>query len=422
MSGSSTLVRYIPAVAAIAVVAALVVRPTATVAAGDVSALYASVGTLITRYDVDASRAVLTPRGSIAVPAGVQYAWRHPSGRQLYVVWSDGAGGSHHGVSVFDIEAGTGALKPHGTPIPLKHRPIHVTTDRDGSYLLIAYNIPPAVTVHHLERDGSIGAEVLQSGALHFGIYLHQIRVEPSTGTILVVARGNYAEDAKTTDTGEVDVFDFKDGRLSNRRAIAPGGGVGFNPRHLDFHPSKKWIFVSLEPQNQLQTFRQLPDGSPDGAPLFTTASLTRPSDVQIAHRQLAGTVHVHPNGRVIYQANRGTGMTTVDGKRVWAGGSNSIAVYRIDDATGEPTLVQNAETHGLVPRTFALDPSARVLVAANQNDMLVRGERGIEHVPPSLAMFRVRGDGTLEYVSKTDIGPEQGTNMFWMNILPVPR
>jgi 6-phosphogluconolactonase (cycloisomerase 2 family) len=422
MSGSSTFMRHAPILTAIVIAVSAAVDPMSTSASADAAALYASVGTLITHYAVDADHAALTKRESITVPASVQYAWRHPSGRYLYVVWSDGATGTRHGVSAFEIEAGTGALKPHGAAVPLEHRPIHVTTDRDGAYLLIAYNIPPTVTVHHLEKDGSIGAAVPQKAALHFGIYLHQVRVEPSTGTVFVVARGNYAEDAKTTDSGEVDVFDFKDGQLSNRRTVAPGGGVGFNPRHLDFHPSKQWIFVSLEPQNQLQTYEQMADGSLDNTPLFTTASLTNPASVKIAHRQLAGTVHVHPNGRFVYQANRGTGTTLAEGKRVWAGGSNSIAVFRINEASGEPTLTQNADTHGLVPRTFSLDPSARVLVAANQNDMLVHGEGGLEHVPASLATFRVRGDGMLDYVSKLDIGPDQGTNMFWMAILPVPR
>lgn len=377
---------------------------------------------MITRYDVNPDAASLTKRESVSVPASVQYAWRHPSGRHLYVVWSGGANGATHGVTAFDIEPGSGALRPHGAALPLKHRPIHVTTDREGKFLLIAYNVPPTLTVHQLQGDGSIGAEVPQSPTLHVGIYLHQIRVEPSTGTVLVVARGNYAEDAKTTDTGEVDVFDFKNGQLSNRRMVAPGGGVGFNPRHLDFHPSKKWTFVSLEAQNRLQTFKQTPDGSLDATPIFTTPSLTEPGSVRIEHRQLAGTVHVHPNGRVVYQANRGTGTTMVEGQRVWAGGSNSIAVFRINESTGEPTLVQNADTHGLVPRTFSLDPSGRVLVVANQNDMLVRGDGTLQHVPASLAMFRVRPDGSLDYVSKTDVAASQGGSLFWMGIVPVPR
>jgi 6-phosphogluconolactonase len=175
--------------------------------------------------------------------------------------------------------------------------------------------------------------------------------------------------------------------------------------------------------QNLLQVYRYGSDGSFDPAPLFTKDSLTSPSEVRPEHRQLAGAVHVHPNGRFVYQANRGTGTSEVDGTRTSAGGSDSIAVFRIDQQTGEPTLVQNADTRGLVPRTFALDPSGRLLVAANQSEMARRNGAALQIVPASLAMFRVRADGMLDYVNKVDVDTNHGrTTMFWMNIVSVPR
>src|SRR5262249_37720958 len=161
--------------------------------------LFASAGPLLAHYDVDVDRAALTRRGAITLPGNVQYAWPHPSGRQLYVVWSGGADAGTHGVSAFDVEAGTGELRPRGAPVRLKYRPIHVTTDRDGAHLLVVYNLPPAVTVHHLERDGAIGAQIEQRARLDLGVYVHQVRVEPSTGTVFVVARGNYSDTATTT-------------------------------------------------------------------------------------------------------------------------------------------------------------------------------------------------------------------------------
>jgi 6-phosphogluconolactonase (cycloisomerase 2 family) len=338
------------------------------------------------------------------------------------VVWS-GSDGSRHGVSAFDVESGSGVLRPHGPSVPLKYRPIHVTTDRNGAHLLIAYNRPATVSVHRLEPDGTIGVQIEQTAALDLGIYPHQVRVEPSTGTVLVVGRGNYPEAGRTTtDPGSMRALDFHNGQLSNRDEIASGRGLPFNPRHLDFHPSKKWIFLSVELQNRLEVYRQRADGSFERAPLFTVDSLTSPADVRPEHRQLSGAVHVHPDGRFVYQANRGTGTTDVDGKRMWAGGVNSIAVFRINQRTGEPTLIQNADTHGLLPRTFALDPSARILVAANMSEMLVRDGESLKTSPASLAVFRVRDDGMLDYVTKVDVDTNQGRNtMFWMKIVPVP-
>lgn len=85
---------------------------------------------------------------------------------------------------------------------------------------------------------------------------------------------------------------------------------------------------------------------------------------------QAAETVHVHPNGRFVYQANRASGAT---GEILSARGENSIAVSAINQQTGEPTLIQNIDTRGMTPRTFALDDGGRIVVAANQNSFRLR-------------------------------------------------
>jgi 6-phosphogluconolactonase len=384
-------------------------------------ALYASLGPELTHYEVSADQATLTKRDSVTLPGTVQYAWPHPSGRYLYVVWSGGQGDSSklQGISAFRVEPGSGTLHLIGQPVPLKYRPIHITVDHDGTHLLIVYNIPATVSGYNIAPDGGIGSEVKEPANLDMGIYVHQVRVEPSNKTVIIVARGNYEG---KHDPGALKIFNYKDGVLTNRTSIAPDGGIEFNPRHLDFAKSQPWIFVSLEPQDKLQVYRLSEDGTPGGRPLFSKTTLANPSDVPIEHRQLTGTVHLHPNGRVVYAANRATGTIKFQGKQVWAGGENSIAVFDINQKTGEPTLVQDADTHGMVPRTFALDPSGRILVAANQNPRLVRHGDTLTTVPASLAMFRVRPDGKLDFVRTYDVDATERGNLFWMGIVSVPR
>src|SRR5205085_2644195 len=87
-------------------------------------------------------------------------------------------------------------------------------------------------------------------------------------------------------------------------------------------------------------------------SPLFAKDSLADPGHALPG--QAAGTVHVDPNGRFVYQANRADGTTDFKGKPVFAGGENSIAVYAINQDTGEPVLVQSIDTRGAQPRTFA--------------------------------------------------------------------
>jgi 6-phosphogluconolactonase (cycloisomerase 2 family) len=391
--------------------------------------LYAAAGAELTQYDVDAEGASLVKKGSIRLPANVQYAWPHPSRKYFYVAWSDGGAsaaapgaaavphGKLHGVSAFSIDPHSGALQPIGQPVSLAARPIHMSVDSSGTHVLVAYNDPSGVTVHRLNADGTIGALVNQPSALETGIYAHQVRVDASNKTAILVTRGNGPTKDKPEDRGALKVFSYADGVLKNRASIAPNGGVNFQPRHLDFHPSQPWVFVSLERQSKLQVYQMTKDGSLGALPLFTKDSGADPA--RKALRQNAGTLHVHPNGRFVYQANR---SATVDasGKPVDAGGENSIAVYSINQQTGEPTLIQSADTRGAEPRTFALDPSARILVAANQTAIFAGSGANAKMIPASLALFRIRTDGKLDFVRKYDVDTSTGS-LFWMGIVQLP-
>ena len=391
--------------------------------------LYTAVGAELTQYDVDVNAATLIKRGSVRLPAAVQEAVQHPSRQYLYVVWSNGGpsnvpqgsiapSGNQHGLTAFRIDPNSGSLLSHGAPAPLPSRPIHVTTDIPGTHVLVAYNDPSGLTVHRIQPDGTVGSYVMQSAPLDVGIYGHQVRVDPSNKVVILVTRGNGPIGTKSEDPGALKIFDYDAGLLTNRLSIAPDGGFNFQSRHLDFHPSGKWVFLSLERQNKLQVYERQKDGTLSRNPLFSKDTLAEPSKVRPG--QELGTIHIHPNGRFVYLANRASGTQNVDGQQVFVGGENSIAVFSISKDTGEPTLIQNADTRGIHARTFALDPSGKILVAANMMHLPVRDERGVSTVPASLAVFRVRDDGKLDFVRKYDVDVG-GSTMFWMGIVGLP-
>jgi 6-phosphogluconolactonase len=381
--------------------------------------LYASVGPDLTRYALDADAATLTRNETVTLPENVQYAWPHRSGRFLYVAWSNGATKTHHGVTAFTIEPLTGVLHPHGEPVPIPFRPIHVTVDNTSMHLLLAHNSPSGLTVVRIEPNGMLGAIEPQPAGLDFGVFAHQVRVPRASSKVYLVTRGNGPEGEKPEDPGAIKVFEFKQGLLANSASTAPNGGIGFQPRHLDFHPTRPWVFVSVERQNTLQVYRRQQDGVLGVAPLFTVSSLADPGNVR--PQQVAGAIHVHPNGRFLYQANRANGTTTANGVTVFAGGENSIAVYALNISSGEPTLVQHADTRGLVPRSFSLGARGRVLVAANQSAMTVKDGDQTSVVPASLVVFKVLQDGRLEFANKYDVDTTETRQLFWVGILPAP-
>src|SRR5438874_7056910 len=276
-------------------------------------ALYANVGPDLTRYDVDVAGAELIKRETVTLPAGVQYAWPHASRRYLYVASSSsasgyGKAGTEHHLSAFSIDPATGALSPHGAPIRLPTRPIHISTDIPSENILVAFNNPSAVRVYRINPDFTPGEEVKQPGQIDAGIYAHQVRVTPDNRLAILVTRGNEGTPTKAEDPGALKVSDYKNGVLTNEVSIAPNGGKEFGPRHLDFHPTKPWIYLSIETQNKMYTYK-MESGriNPDIA--FRAETLAEPTNRR--SRQAAGTVHVHPNGRFLYGANRA--QDTVD-------------------------------------------------------------------------------------------------------------
>ena len=383
---------------------------------------YASLGPALTLYRIDVDGAALTKADTMLLPEKVQYAWPHPSAPFLYVASSNGGAsslgvaGDRHFLSALRIDPSSGELQAHGASAALRSRPIHVNVDRTGRFALTAYNNPSSVSVHRIEADGTIGEEVRQAALLDCGIFAHQIRVTPANDAAILVCRGNDAAKGKPEDPGALKLFSFKDGQLENLASVAPNGGYGFGPRHLDFHPSLPLVYVSRERENKLDVYR-LANGTLDAQPLFVKETLADPKNIR--SRQAACTLHFHPSGRALYLANRAFDTVKVDGKDVFPGGENNIAVFSVDPSTGEPTLIQNEDVRGIYPRTFALDPTARMLVVANNEPKLMRDGDGFKTVPANIAAFRIEADGRLSFANSYEIAAGSETQ-FWSGMVTV--
>ena len=379
---------------------------------------YASTGPQLTLFGLDVAEAALEKRSAVVLPANIQYAWPHPSKRYLYVVSSDGgpgAAGTTHRANAFRIDPASGSLQSDGEPQSLPSRPIHVSIDASGEYLLTAYNAPSSVCVHRLNADHSIGEAVHQADKLDVGIYAHQIRTTPDNGAAILVTRGNNAADGKPEDPGALKLFAFKRGALSNLASIAPASGLGFGPRHFDFHPSAPWVYVSVERQNKLYTYQLQSDGVLGGEPLFVKETLTDP--VNVKPGQGAGAIHVHPNGRFVYLTNRNQDEVDFQGRKVFNDGENNVAVFAIDEKTGEPNLIQTVEGHGIQLRTFGIDPSGRLLLAASIKPLLVREGNAVKTLSAGITVYRINADGTLAFVRKYDVDTGKG-QQFWSGVV----
>jgi 6-phosphogluconolactonase len=66
-----------------------------------------------------------------------------------------------------------------------------------------------------------------------------------------------------------------------------------------------------------------------------------------------ASEIRVHPSGHFVYSANRG---------------HDTITAYRVNDDTGELTVIEREHVRGATPRNFNIDPTGKWLLAAGQD------------------------------------------------------
>ena len=304
-----------------------------------------------------------------------------------------------------------GALSPHGAPIRLPHRPIHMATDIPSEHVLVAFNNPPGIRVYKISADATLGSEVARQSAIDPGIFPHQVLAMPDNRHVILVSRGHDAAKGEPEQPGALKVFRYEAGQLRDEVSIAPNGGFGFGPRHLDFHPARPWIYVSLERQNALAVFTH-DNGRLAPAPAYQATALAEPDNIR--GHQLVGTVHVHPNGRFVYVANRASSTVEQNGKRVFAGGENSIATFAIDQANGEPTPIGHADTHGIHCRTFHIDPTGKLMVCAHIMGLTLAD--GSE-IPPGGSVCSASATTVGRAVRTYDI-ETGGRFMWWMGMV----
>jgi 6-phosphogluconolactonase len=383
--------------------------------------IYANVGSKLLRYRIADDVRSLTELGDpLMLPEEVQEAW--PWGRFLYVATSDAHTAKkpeNHYLHALEVDS-SGALKPVGDAVRLRYRPIYITVDHRGEHLLSAYNEPSSVAVHRLSADGSIGAEVRQAATLDAGVYAHQVRVMPSGRAVIVPARGNDGiPGKKEEDRGALKVFGYSDGQLTNRQSVAPNGGREFRCRHVEFHPSGRWVYVVIESQNELHTYR-IADDRLSSEPVFVTAVLA--SRARSKPGQAASAIRMHPGGRTLYVANRGRGKELFRGEEVISEGmENSIAVFTVNPETGEPRLIQSADSQSIDVRMFALHPDGRSLVATSHESdgpIKQRSGDGIEVVLPRIVLFEIEPDGRLTFRYKQDVRTD-GAFQLWCGAVP---
>jgi len=219
--------------------------------------------------------------------------------------------------------------------------PCHVGVSADGKWVAAANYGGGTVSLYPVDSNGAIlpatsvivsqgsGADKARQAAPH----AHSVKFSPFSGTIFSADLG----------TDQLDIFTIEDRKLvqGEQRFVKMEAGAG--PRHFDFHPSGKTIYVINELNSTITPVNFIGDKWERGNSISTVPTGFNGTNY-------CADIHISADGRFLYGSNRG---------------HNSIAVF---DISGEVLkLITTVSVEGNWPRNFALSPDGRFLLVANQ-------------------------------------------------------
>lgn len=223
----------------------------------------------------------------------------------------------------------------------------HLCLDQTEKVLFSAQYGGGSITSYPILEDGSIGERV--SVIEHSGSgpnpqrqkepHPHAVGVSPDNQFLMVPDLG--------IDQVVIYRIDHATAAINPHGAgvAIPGGG----PRHFKFSTDGTKVYLLNELIASITTFAY----DAKAGTMTTGATVSALPEGWNDLSNTAAEVRVHPTGRFVYSSNRG---------------HDTIAVYKVDEASGDLAVIEHEPIRGATPRNFNLDPSGKWLIAAGQN------------------------------------------------------
>ena len=291
-----------------------------------------------------------------------------PDGKHLYSANESGGPSSSVGAYSFDPE--TGRLLSLNTQSSQGRGTCYVSIDKTGKWVFVANYSSGSLAALPVNSDGSLApaAQVIQHSGPVFlkerqgKPHVHSTIFSPDEKFLYVADLGTDKEHIYRFDPNQpMPLTEATDSFVS----VEPGSG----PRHIAFHPDKPFVYLISEISGTVDAFHyDKNSGKLDHFQRIRTtpADFTANAD--------GADIHISADGRFLYASNRGL--------------SNTIAVFSISP-DGKLTNKQYISVNGKHPRNFAIDPTGRFLLVANQDsDNIV-----IFAIDPSTGLLKATGN-----------------------------
>jgi len=237
----------------------------------------------------------------------------------------------------YQINPSSGELTPFGPTITLAADPCYLATDKSGRWLLTASYSGGQASVYPIADDGTVGAQ--DSCTVHTEPCAHCIETDATNRFTFLphVAQSNVIYQYH---------FDATNGQLSPNSPARIAHQPNVGPRHYVYHPTLNTVYFSNEQEGSVTAYHLDPE---QGTLVSFQTLSTLPSD--FTGENSCAQIHIHPQGHLLYVANRG---------------HDSIAIYTIDAETGLLTSLGQQPTEP-IPRAFNFDPTGNFLYVTGQ-------------------------------------------------------
>ena len=221
--------------------------------------------------------------------------------------------------------------------------PCHVDVSADGKYVLVSNYSSGTFSFFEANENGSLapakktvynvgsGPDKGRQEAPH----AHSAKFSPFSNEVFNADLG----------TDQLNIFHLENGTLVQHGQplvkLIPGAG----PRHFDFHPDGKAIYVISELNSTVSVLKK--EGE-DWVVSQSVSTLPEGFDGE----SYCADIHVSKDGKYLYGSNRG---------------DNSIAVFEINPGNESLKLKEVVPVEGNWPRNFGLTPDGKWMLVANQ-------------------------------------------------------
>jgi 6-phosphogluconolactonase len=266
------------------------------------------------------------------------------NGKKVYSVSEAGRGKGS--ITAFDFDPASGELKLINSVTSGGDGPCYVEVDNSDKYVFSANYGGGSVAAIRVNEDGSLNDDV--QSIQHEGSSVHKDQTKPHVHTVVLSPDNKYL---LVTDLGtdKVHTYRFTPGGrdvLSPATPAFVSTKAGAGPRHLTFHPNRKFVYVVNELNGSVDAFS------------FKDGNLTSLQTITMLRQGFNGTIeaadiHCSSDGKFLYASNREE--------------SNEIVIYRIAK-NGKLKFAGRQSVLGKAPRNFVIAPGGKYLLVANQN------------------------------------------------------